>query len=472
MIYLLLNNECLDMIFSFLNVVDLIRVSSVCKTWFVLCEHKISSMKIIDCKALQQALIKTRKGFRSLKSKHLVTIIRRNSGCLLNLNLGGVVLLGREILDAVAEHCPNLVSLNMENSGYEYKIDDLLESTYGMRQDDVNLVRELLIRTNVKDITLSDVVNEKDLGWILKHAKSLEQLSLKYSAVVECKINGTAIVKYLSFNNMTKIDILAIKNLSGSVFVCIVSNFRHCLTELCVNGGGGILLSDIDFRTLAYCRMAKLTKIVASELMTEKCVKSNVSKTWNQTKLFLGLFPKLKLLTVTLSDILDVFVSIIAYECPLLEVIAFSFCNVDYTEVFSSLSSLKYITDLTIDWPGRSSLIGPPYKGLYPAVFLAEVATKFTSLRILSLRTVMGFDIYDLMAVAELIECNEKLEILNFERIWCTDDEKELFFNRCKSIKRTLKLIIYFRVSENNCCFENNVNKPSFMTVKKLAKRK
>ena len=129
----LLNDDCLDMILSYFDLVELIQLSSVCRRWYNLCIYKISCSNYFSTRMFKnhndfwdrQFLDPSPASLEAVMS--ILSLTHRN---LESLSLSAVVGLNAEILSTIGDLLPNLKELELCS---ELELDEALFRVIGER---------------------------------------------------------------------------------------------------------------------------------------------------------------------------------------------------------------------------------------------------------------------------------------------------------------------------------------------------
>ena len=221
-----LNDDTLDMILSYLHVVELFRMILVCRRWYNLCLQKISR---ISCFSVSCLAFRTREFDKAAHIDNVVSALSLNCGSLTTLSLYRVVGMKADHLSYLSDNLPNLINLRLD-------ADFLRDETIvAVIQDKLapRLV-SLCIILNGSDYKL----HKTAVNSVLINTKQLAHFSLDDQWPLLNKTQGTPLDK-LSLalvNSLTSVEITNIKELKTSVVQFIMRNFASTLEYLNLSG--------------------------------------------------------------------------------------------------------------------------------------------------------------------------------------------------------------------------------------------
>ena len=120
-----MNMDCLEMIFSYLDYVQLVRVSRTCKLWYNVADYVTKTQfKELDLRLVFEDW----KMIFRLSDKHFANVFKRTNLSALDIGIpfGDIIsksarIMPHGLLKAVVEHCPNLEKLNARKIIWELK---------------------------------------------------------------------------------------------------------------------------------------------------------------------------------------------------------------------------------------------------------------------------------------------------------------------------------------------------------------
>ena len=350
-----LNNDTLDMILSYLHVVELFRMSLVCRRWYNLCLQKISRISCFsvfcNLKYIKGSIVRNNEFYylkvNSLLKAHqmesVVSALSLNCGSLTTLSLYRVVGMKADHLSYLSDHLPNLMNL---------KLAEKLLSDVTI----LAVIREIAPRLVSLCIILSGVVyqdNKAAMNNVLMNTKQLAHLTIhqnlgsespnwNWQTILPDKISLTNPLKSVEITNTTK--------LNTSLVQFIMRNFASTLEYL--NLSGTYPVSDsvvaMDYRLPALHNMKVFLSYSNLKRVTSE---RNVSHSAFMISI-LKLMPNVKVIDLSGNyhfsendfDIVD----ILSRHCLLLEELHLSNCWIP-AEKLENLKTLKCLKRLCLD---------------------------------------------------------------------------------------------------------------------------
>ena len=398
----ILDDDCLDIIFSFFSTVDhLTELSLVCKRWNHLCMYRVSRLSQLDTRKLVREDVKNKRLHVSI----VLRVLSMNFGNLSHLHINRNVLyqvanrgndlctnassvIESEVLLRISEHCPNLKTLSL---------------TIAMNNSTVKLLLPESFPIRLKSLSLNcgnHLESESKLIKLLEKAKSIQMLNL-----------GT-LTKDTKFSDIFRaIQYHDIKDLY----------FQQC--TFLTNTDFSVLLDTLSpsLQTLSFTNPFQVNELITNlpyQFNPEKCFPQLKnfqsaqtyfrygSKISHQCGLFnselLTLMPYLEVLDLSSNRHQSGLTRAVVQNCPLLKRLHLSGCELTFRQLMP-LKKLQYLEHLDLSWT-----LNTFYRDNWLKV-VNEVFVKIISLKYIDLR---GATISN-EALIKLIFGTEFLEVID-----------------------------------------------------------
>ena len=340
----LLNDDCLDMILSYFDLVELFQLSSVCRRWYNLCIYKISCSKYFSTETFKNYNDDTQQRDRSpapASLRAVMSVLSLTHGNLESLSLSAVVGLNAEILSTIGDLLPNLKELEF---CFELELDEALFQIIGER-----------FVTNLECLMLQSWhADNIKCKWLLKDARNLRFLNITgYND--DDNPNQLCLTDFISTDNpLMCIRFQRFTHLHPDSMTFIFKNFAATLEY--------IDLSYTNLQGLANCsislpELVNMKVFIAPIQMYDFPISANRPpfdeiKCTHQFVSVLKLMPNLRVLDLTYnlhltSNRVDI-VDILANHCPLLEQLFLGCCWIP-AEKLVNLQKLSFLKRLDVD---------------------------------------------------------------------------------------------------------------------------
>ena len=339
----LLNDDCLDMILSYSDLVELIQLSSVCRRWYNLCIYKISCSNYFSTRMFKnhndfwdrQFLDPSPASLEAVMS--ILSLTHRN---LESLSLSAVVDLNAEILSTIGDLLPNLKELELCS---ELELDEALFRVIGER-----FVKKLEC-LKLQSWHVENIKQQKQ-EVLLKDTRNLKFLSITgYDDDDNPK--ELCLTDFISTENpLMCICLERVNHLHPDSMSFVFKNFATTLEY--------INLSNTNLQGLANCSIS-LPELVNMKVFIAQAdsIRYNgppVEQTRYSDRLIsvFKLMPNLRVLDLTYnlhltSNRVDI-VNILANHCPLLEQLFLGECWIP-VEKLVNLQKLSFLKRLYLD---------------------------------------------------------------------------------------------------------------------------
>ena len=336
-----LNDDCLDTILSYLDVYEILSLSSVCRRWYNLCLSKVSRIKSFYIENDRQWHIGSpaQKFYRYLGYDGIASILSLNCGSLTTLSLSDVKDLTATNLSHMSDLLPNVVNLRL---GGKFLLDNTI----------LAVIREKLA-PKVKSLYLRGLcsTNNKVLINVLRNAHQLVHLYV-YEDVYcnrykdndrlfhEC--DGLRVIPdVLSLSNpLTSFSLKCDHKLHPTVLRFILIKFSSTLIYLNLSENNQEVI-NVSMKSLPSLNSMKV--FIAPQWGLSSA---------GQTVSLLNLMPNLRVLDLTQNcqfteEGYDI-AGILSNNCPLLEELNLSCCAIPAKRLIN-LKELKCLKRLCID---------------------------------------------------------------------------------------------------------------------------
>ena len=396
-----LNDDCMYLLFEYMDVIEVMRVATVCRRWYNLCLGKMSLVSKIELNPTFSIF----RLNRSLSQSNFITLLVLTRNNLTHLDVSHSSLrLDWASCRAISELCPNLQELDLS----KMKIGNKIATCFSQ-----------FMPPKLKSLILNGCVSFKDkcLERILKNTKQLTQLNLSYNH----KISGGCIPKHLGQNRMTHFIFTECYRLKPLVVQFVLSNFEESLQHLDLSFCCGKLF-EISTHQMPILKELKVFKA--------KCLVTDIHPTGAHMLNFLRIMPNLQVLDLENNDSIgsDKVIATISRLCPKLKHLNISNCLPESAQSLSPLSSLELLEELYLNWlPKRLD-----HKDLIDSTLLNCSNLKFLALQSSHV---------DDESVFALISGSEKLQTLDLRSCILTLDGS--FITLCQELDRQTPLKIF-----------------------------
>ena len=313
----ILNDDCMYLLFEYMDIIDIMRLATVCKRWYNLCLNKMSLISKIE-------LNPTFSIFRlnkSLSQSNFISVLVLTRNNLTHLDISqSSLLLDWASSRAISELCPFLEELNLS----KMKINNKLASCFSK-----------FMPPKLKSLILNGCVSFKErcLEHILENTKELTKLDVSYNH----KITGGSIAKHMGQNKMTHFIFTECYRLKPIVVQFVLFNFEESLQHLDLSMCP-IKVFEICTDKMPTLEELKVFKAKVSDYEIDKPSNDSMSN-------FLRLMPNLEFLDIENNQNAGQgnFIRSITQLCPRLRYLNLSNCMPESAE---SLFILRYLENL------------------------------------------------------------------------------------------------------------------------------
>lgn len=200
-----LNQDCLNIIFSYLNIYELIDVEDTCAVFKIVCEDVYASKKYHSIKL----------ELRHLKIEYVPRILEKLKS-LRSIEFSGGYLMKEAIKDDLVEgistHCHKLSRLTINYMQFDKRLFDKLQSSF-----------QTLIFLNLSNCSISD--SSTGLHLDSNNLKNLKEL----------KLSGNASMSGAFFKDITCLEILDVSHCYGLRYYEFLQFLRNCKRLISLN---------------------------------------------------------------------------------------------------------------------------------------------------------------------------------------------------------------------------------------------
>ena len=348
-----LNDDCLDMILSCrgLKMVDIFRLSLVCRRWYNLCMQKISRIDSFSINRLGEELHGINYKWdpdKSIGMNSVMSVVSLNCGSLTSLLLADVWDIDASSLIEMIEFLPNVINLVLS-------AESLLE------EDTVDVIGQKLIpQIESLEMSACNINLNPIISCVLQNARRLFHLSLstydfgRYehdAGHVDLYQEGAnCIPEVLSPDNPISSLSLELSKLHPGVLEYFIKTFSTTLEYLNLSRNDPGTVGGIE----QVESLPKLNNMKIFLAYVERVFRYRDLTTYS-TKLvsFLKLMPNLRVLNLSWNFSITFcsydIVQILANHCPLLEELNLSYCWIP-AENMENLKKLQHLKRLCVDY--------------------------------------------------------------------------------------------------------------------------
>ena len=208
------NEDCLNLVFSHLNEIDLVSAAYVSFTWRAAALHRLSLVRRLECDTVRRAF--ANRGTRRCQS-HFEEIIRYCGKSLVTIDLRSIS--GRDVfhdfvrlITIITRYCPKIEELFIPQN---------------------SLLRERTVfPSTLKRVELRGHVAEEALQSLAQSCPNLDTLTLDINMFT----TGEFFPKHLAKNQMKKIELNRCCNISSNTIHFILKNYARSLESLSLSG--------------------------------------------------------------------------------------------------------------------------------------------------------------------------------------------------------------------------------------------
>ena len=490
-----LDDGCMSHVISHLSVLDLFRISPVCKRWYNLSAARLSSMKRLSVLQVWRDLPKLgeedevedddsdaggSKTYNTpqITQSNLVTILTATAGNLTELYLDtsvgedsySSVYISKEISTGVSRFCRNLETLVITFTK--------IGGTVGLE----SFIKHLPIKNKLRNLSLKASVRRRDgmmltenmLGDFLKKTKGLERLHIEGCE----QITGVSIVKYLKNHKMKWFTFATCRNIDTDVLEFIRKNHHETLEHLgfytSMPHGG---FSDLDYDLVTNSKSLQITyhspKLENMKslwaMKYDDCMPISFSPEGVNSSL-LRLMPNLVELNLSFNCDLDenpLFLRSLAAQCPLIEVLKLCGAHIASIKPLKYLENLFFLKDLDLENVCTNYAV-PRWSMFDFDGFSRQIASLLKALKRLNFS---GTDIGE-SAIFSIIRNNHSLSFLDVTSH--AGEEKLIkgrFIENCHGISRTSPITVAMEIDDELSVKEVRKLKaaidkrPNFLTI-------
>ena len=319
----ILADDCIYFkIFEYLDIIEIMRLATVCRRWYNLCIKKMSLVSKIE---LNPAFSIFRLN-RSLSKSNFISLLGLTGQNLIQLDVSSSSLrLDWASCKAISQLCPRLEELNLS----KMKINNKLATCFSQ-----------FLPPNLKSLILNGCVQfkEKCLEHILRNTKELTKLDLS----CDHKVTGSCIAKHLERNKMTHFNFTECYRLKPSVVQFVLANFEDTLEHLDLSlcPGKVFNISTNQLPILKRLKVFNVKSLVDDHQPTSEILTN-----------FIRLMPNLEVLDLEnyYNIDLDKFIGTLAQLCPNIRYLNLSCCMPKTAHSLSSLSLLQNLDTLHLN---------------------------------------------------------------------------------------------------------------------------
>ena len=364
-----LNDECLDLILSYFNTVELLRLGIVCRRWYNLCLSKISRMSYLPVRKLRRQLFikddsmsdldfnstniqdqllelmstKTESETK-LSVSNIMSVVSINCGALSTVTLENTEGLNAESLSCLASMMPNLLEL---------ELDEGLEMSEGSCEI---MAEKIIPKLEALSFFLESFPDKINLRKMLSSARRLRYLSLEEAGKAEVEEDGLSLLEALSpANPIVCCSFYRHVNLQPKSLEYVLRNFSETLEYL--NLSKTNLEGLTNMQTYNLPKLRKMRVFLASLTVRPRHRQDDLEELplarhtpcSRQLTELLMLMPNLTVLDLSYNYHLrfngvDI-VRLLSEHCPLLEELHLAKCAVP-AQKLAALTELKFLKRL------------------------------------------------------------------------------------------------------------------------------
>ena len=405
----LLNNDCIYIVLSYLDIVDMMKTALVCKRWYNVCLSRMAGLTSIELTPTF-SVFRLNKG---LTSSNFTSLLLMTEGNLTHLDVSHSSLkLDYVCCRAIGDLCPNLVELNLSKIKIDRKIASYLAKNFPPK------LSSLLLNGCVS-------LKEKCLKQMLMNCKNLEKLDLSYNQ----KISGKCIAKHMSNNKMKYINFSECNNLKPYTVQFVLANYTDTLEHL------DLSFCHWEAFSISTAQLNILKNLKVFNARSSDFEFAEFSRSISNFTSILKLMPNLEVLDLHKNNVVGSnggdFIIQISNMCPKLKSLNLGFCGLTCSRNLGrGLIDLQFLDTLNID--GLSDTFN--YEDLIKA---ALINCKLLSN--LSLQSCFIDDDSIFVLISEL----KSMKCLDLRS--CQSPLDGSFIKNCSAINRDIPLLIYLQ---------------------------
>ena len=318
----ILTDDCIYLIFEYLDIIETMRLATVCRRWYNLCINKMSLVSKIELNPTFSIF----RLNRSLSQSNFISLLGLTGQNLIQLDVSSSSLrLDWASCKAISQLCPKLEELNLS----KMKINNKLATCFSQ-----------FLPPNLKSLILNGCVHfkEKCLEHILRNTKELTKLDLSY----DHKVTGSCITKQLERNKMTHFNFTECYRLKPSVVQFVLANFEDTLEHLDLSLCPGKVF-NISTNQLPVLKRLKVFNV-------KSLVDDNQPTSETMTN-FIRLMPNLEVLDLENNYNIDMdkFIGTLTQLCSNIRYLNLSCCMPKTAHSLASLSLLQNLDTLHLN---------------------------------------------------------------------------------------------------------------------------